>query len=268
MIALSETYPRDCVIHRFCAFLYMSRSIVSAHLVRLNSVAAELATRLAAKSVAHVMFDRGALSTAELDRVTQCPDEPTAAGVLLEIILDEVERATFDCFLDSLRTTNQHELYAWLVYSGFNSSSKEASVMHCDDNFLLLNVDSHLSGLTYELFSAGLIDSRLKSELEAEQNSFHRNQKLVSLIKTSWKTANEVERFLCALDRSGQRQVVDVLRGTSEEESIVADVMPSRVTGSEDSIAYKTTHMCTKYSFFLLCAVAMEITRSTCQSTI
>ena len=64
------------------------------------------------------MSDRGALSLDEMDLILRCQNEREAAGVLLSVVLNEVERAVYDCFLDSLRATDHHEIYALLVYSG------------------------------------------------------------------------------------------------------------------------------------------------------
>ena len=66
------------------------------------------------------MFQRDALTISELESIQMQKKPIKAADELLKILLRLPEDATtsLDCFLDTLKITNQQHIYLWLMYRG------------------------------------------------------------------------------------------------------------------------------------------------------
>jgi hypothetical protein len=121
-------YQCSVTVHTIIALmkLLQRNSLVSVHgmffaadhLARLRQLYDELKTILVASSVARVMYERDALTLSELESITGKKDQGKAVKTLLDILLDQQERATYDCFLESLKQTNQMEIYFRLIYPG------------------------------------------------------------------------------------------------------------------------------------------------------
>ena len=66
------------------------------------------------------MFQRDALTISELESIQMQKKPIKAADELLKILLRLPEDATtsLDCFLDTLKITNQQHIFLWLMYHG------------------------------------------------------------------------------------------------------------------------------------------------------
>jgi hypothetical protein len=79
-----------------------------------------LSEKLVAKKVAVEMFQRDALSFGELEAIQRCKNPCRAASKLLDILLQLPEdgMSVLDCFLETLKSTNQLHIFLWISYSG------------------------------------------------------------------------------------------------------------------------------------------------------
>jgi hypothetical protein len=72
-------------------------------------------------------------------------------------------------------------------------------------------MDVKKARLIAELFSMNVIDRRDKDELESMENSTSIIERLLSMLSRT--SSDQWERFLSALDNTGQRHLADIIRG-------------------------------------------------------
>jgi hypothetical protein len=70
-------------------------------------------------------------------------------------------------------------------------------------------------GLLTELLAMKVIDRRDKNELESIEDSACRNERLLSMLSRT--SCDQWERFLLALERTGQQHLADMIRGRRTE---------------------------------------------------
>jgi Caspase recruitment domain len=79
-----------------------------------------LCEKLVAKKVAVEMFQRDALTCTEMESIHAQKEPHKASEELLDVLLRLPEDATtaFDCFLETLKITNQQHILLWIKYPG------------------------------------------------------------------------------------------------------------------------------------------------------
>ena len=77
--------------------------------------------------------------------------------------------------------------------------------------FLVDNLDPKHSGLVGELYQAGVLSREERDIISSEVISFTQNEKLLSML--SRKTTDQFDKFLDALDNTGQQHVRNVITG-------------------------------------------------------
>ena len=77
--------------------------------------------------------------------------------------------------------------------------------------FLLDNLDAKHSGLVGELYSANVLSRQERDTICSELTSFAQNEKLLSML--SRKTKHDFEKFLDAMDKTGQAHVRNHITG-------------------------------------------------------
>ena len=83
--------------------------------------------------------------------------------------------------------------------------------------YLLDTLDAKCSGLVDQLFSVEVISPVERDDINAEKTSFRANEKLLSVL--SYKSAQQYQQFLDALDNCDQRHVADVVRGVKQKKA-------------------------------------------------
>jgi hypothetical protein len=76
-------------------------------------------------------------------------------------------------------------------------------------------MDVKYAGLIAKLFAKKVIDVRDKDELESIENSACRIERLLSMLSRTGSA--QWESFVLALDETGKRQLVDIIRGKVTE---------------------------------------------------
>jgi hypothetical protein len=89
-------------------------------LSRIQELYPLLCEKLVAKKVAAGMFQRDALAFRELELIQTQKNPCEACEELLKVLLRLPEDATnaFECFLETLKITNQQHIFLWIVYRG------------------------------------------------------------------------------------------------------------------------------------------------------
>jgi hypothetical protein len=92
-------------------------------LTRIQQLYTPLSQKLVAKKVGAEMFQRDALSFSQLESIQMCKipcEAAEAASKLLNALLQlrEDEMSVFECFLETLKITNQQHILLWISYSG------------------------------------------------------------------------------------------------------------------------------------------------------
>ena len=77
--------------------------------------------------------------------------------------------------------------------------------------FLVDTLDAKHSGLVAELFTAQVLSKEEMESINSEVMSFRQNEKLLSML--SRKTNDQFDKFLDALDNTGQRHVCNHITG-------------------------------------------------------
>jgi hypothetical protein len=87
---------------------------------RIQELYPLLCEKLVAKKVAVEMFQRDALTVRELESIQLQKKPYEATEELLKVLLQLPEDATtaLDCFLESLKITNQQHIFLWITYPG------------------------------------------------------------------------------------------------------------------------------------------------------
>jgi len=75
--------------------------------------------------------------------------------------------------------------------------------------FLLETLDVKFSGIVDQLYSDHVVSADEAEDISAEQTSFRTNEKLLSVL--SRKSPQQFQLFLDALDKCGQRHVLNVI---------------------------------------------------------
>jgi hypothetical protein len=102
----------DCIVLSFVS--------LSGPLRRIQQLYKSLGEKLVAKKVAAEMFQRDALSFSQLESIQTCKNPCKAASKLLDVLLQlkEDEMSVFECFLETLKITNQQHIFLWISHSG------------------------------------------------------------------------------------------------------------------------------------------------------
>jgi len=77
--------------------------------------------------------------------------------------------------------------------------------------FLVDNLDAKHSGLVGELYQAEVLNAEERETITCEVISFTQNEKLLSML--SRKTKDQFDKFLDALDNTGQRHIRNRITG-------------------------------------------------------
>ena len=77
--------------------------------------------------------------------------------------------------------------------------------------FLVDSLDSKHSGLVSELYQAEVLNNEERESIRSEMTSFTQNVKLLSML--SRKTKDQFDKFLDALDKTGQQHVRNHITG-------------------------------------------------------
>jgi len=77
--------------------------------------------------------------------------------------------------------------------------------------FLVDHLDVKHSGLVGELYQAGVLNREERDGINSEVTSFTQDERLLSIL--GHKTKNQFDKFLDALDRTGQRHVHNHITG-------------------------------------------------------
>ena len=81
--------------------------------------------------------------------------------------------------------------------------------------FLVDNLDVKHSGLVGELYQAEILNAEERDTIKSEVMSFTQNEKLLSML--SRKTNDQFDKFLDALDKTGQRHVCNHITGRQRQ---------------------------------------------------
>jgi hypothetical protein len=77
----------------------------------------QLTEKLVAKPVAAVMYQGDVLSMKELESIQNC-NSCDAASKLLNCLLQQPVVGMVECFMEALKSTNQHHIFLWISFSG------------------------------------------------------------------------------------------------------------------------------------------------------
>jgi hypothetical protein len=94
--------------------------ICSGLLLRIQELYPSLCEKLVAGKVAVEMFQRDALTFSELESIQMQKVPSKASEEVLNVLLRLPEHATtvLDCFLETLKITNQQHILLWIIYPG------------------------------------------------------------------------------------------------------------------------------------------------------
>ena len=81
--------------------------------------------------------------------------------------------------------------------------------------FLVDTLDVKHSGLVGELYQADVLSQEERESISSEVISFTQNEKLLSML--SRKTSEEFDKFLDAIDKTGQQHVRNVITGRQRQ---------------------------------------------------
>ena len=97
------------------------------------------------------------------------------------------------------------------ISSDFDSSFGHTRTIRDHYVFLVDNLDAKHSGLVGELYSADVLSRQERDTICCELTSFAQNEKLLSML--SRKTKHDFEKFLDAMDKTGQAHVRNHITG-------------------------------------------------------
>jgi hypothetical protein len=100
--------------------LYIAGICPGLLLLRIQELYPLLCEKLVAKTVAVEMFQRDALTFRELESIQMQSTPHTACDELLKVLLQLPEDATtaLECFLETLKITNQQDIFLWIMHRG------------------------------------------------------------------------------------------------------------------------------------------------------
>src|SRR5664279_2822192 len=88
------------------------------HTSRIRELYKPLTEKLVAKTVAAVMYQKDALSLSELESIQLQRTPSESAESLLNIILAQLEHCVYNCFMETLKETNQQHIFMWISDPG------------------------------------------------------------------------------------------------------------------------------------------------------
>ena len=111
--------------------------------------------------------------------------------------------------------------------------------------FLVDNLDSKHSGLVGELYQAEVLNNEERESISSEMTSFTQNVKLLSML--SRKTKDQFDKFLDALDKTGQQHVRNHIIGRQGLFILLTDLLsrPVCVCACTSSSATRYLHLAT-----------------------
>jgi len=96
-------------------------------------------------------------------------------------------------------------------YIDYDEQSSQTSAIREHYEFLLETLDTKFSGLLGQLYYSQVVSREERDDISAEQTSFRANEKLLSVL--SYKSPQQFQLFLDALDTCGQSHVRNVVTG-------------------------------------------------------
>jgi len=100
---------------------------------------------------------------------------------------------------------------ASFVHVGPTNDLDHTSTIRDHYVFLVDDLDAKHSGLVAELYQAHVLSKEEMDTINSEMISFPQNEKLLSIL--SRKTADHFNKFLDALDKTGQQHVHNYITG-------------------------------------------------------
>ena len=113
--------------------------------------------------------------------------------------------------------------------------------------FLVDNLDAKHSGLVGELYQAEVLTNEDRDTISCEVISFRQNEKLLSIL--SRKTKDQFDKFLDALDNTGQRHVRNKITG---RQGLLSSLHSSQTFFASDSAYADIVHTAHLYLSILL----------------
>jgi len=99
----------------------------------------------------------------------------------------------------------------YFLCSDFDDTFAHRRIIQQNYTLLVNWLDSKFSGLVHKLFQEDVINRDEMDIINYEGISSNKNEKLLSIL--SRKTKEQFDKFLDALDNSGQRHVLDLITG-------------------------------------------------------
>jgi len=106
-------------------------------------------------------------------------------------------------------------LLCFLLYLGSGDQPAHAETIRQHYVFLVKNLATKHSGLVDELYQAEVLGAEEMESINCELTSFSQNKKLLSML--SRKTNDQFDKFLDALDNTGQRHVCNHITGRQRQ---------------------------------------------------
>ena len=98
-----------------------------------------------------------------------------------------------------------------MLFLDCDNQLSQTSVIRANYVFLLETLDVKFSGLVDQLYSDHVVSAVERDDITAEKTSFRANEKLLSAL--SYKSPQQFQLFLDALDNCGQRYVRKAIMG-------------------------------------------------------
>ena len=114
-----------------------------------------------------------------------------------------------------------------ILFAGTKLPAQHGKLIQNKYLFLLDHLDT-TSEIIDALFQEQVINLSEKDRLKSEQSGYHRSEQLLCLLCR--KSSEQFEKFLTALENTGQKHVSDELRGGGGASEADAS-KPSRTTG-------------------------------------
>ena len=101
--------------------------------------------------------------------------------------------------------------YSVRVCLDFNDKFVHTEIIRQHYVFLVDTLDTKHSGLVGELYQAEVLNKEELDTINSEVMSFRQNEKLLSMLSS--KTKDQFDKFLYALDKTGQQHVRNHITG-------------------------------------------------------
>jgi len=102
-----------------------------------------------------------------------------------------------------------------IIYLDLDDSDVPSRIIRQHYLFLVDNLDAKHSGLVGELYQAEVLNAEERETITCEVISFTQNWKLLSML--SRKTEDQFDKFLDALDNTGQRHIRNRITGRQSQ---------------------------------------------------